>query len=131
MQSFAKVTCRPLFTAERASYPPHLPRLVHGKLNLTFMDLAKAFFVKRGQQCPIVIQTMVPSIDGRNPFVEEIDAYIARLRDLNAGTQISLVQIYSANRPTPHSECGHLPLRALSEIAKRVQAATGLRTEVY
>ena len=85
-----------------------------------------------GQQRPIVIQTMVPSIDGRNPFVPIIEEYIARLRELeNAGTQISLVQIYSANRPTAHSECGHLSLRALSEIAKRVRAATGLRTEVY
>jgi hypothetical protein len=53
-----------------------------------------------GQQRPIVIQTMVPSIDGRNPFASEIEEYIARLRELkNAGTQISLVSAQS--KPAP------------------------------
>ncbi|MCI0748016.1 MAG: radical SAM protein [Verrucomicrobia subdivision 3 bacterium] len=85
-----------------------------------------------GQQRPVIIQTMIPSIHGANPFDGEIEAYAARLRELKeAGAQISLVQIYSANRPTPHSECGHLPLKTLSEVAKRVRAATGLRTEVF
>jgi wyosine [tRNA(Phe)-imidazoG37] synthetase (radical SAM superfamily) len=85
-----------------------------------------------GQQRPIVIQTMVPAVAGQNPFIGEIEEYVARLRELkSAGAQISLVQIYSANRPTPHSECGHLPLKTLSEIAKKVRAATGLRSEVY
>jgi len=85
-----------------------------------------------GQRRAIVIQTMVPSVHGANPFAAEIEAYAARLRELKAaGAQISLVQIYSANRPTPHSECGHLPLKTLSEIAMRVRAATGLVTEVY
>jgi wyosine [tRNA(Phe)-imidazoG37] synthetase (radical SAM superfamily) len=85
-----------------------------------------------GRQRPIVIQTMVPSVHGANPFVTEIEEYTARLRELkHAGAQISLVQIYSANRPTPHSECGHLPLKTLAEIARRVRAATGLCTEVY
>jgi wyosine [tRNA(Phe)-imidazoG37] synthetase (radical SAM superfamily) len=81
---------------------------------------------------PVVIQTMVPAIDGRNPFLKEIAEYAARLRELTQrGAQIQLVQIYSANRPTCHSECGHLSLRALSEIAKEVRARTGLRTEVF
>ena len=48
-----------------------------------------------------------------------------------AGAQISSVQIYSANRPTPHSECSHLPLRTLSNIAKRVREAAGLKAEVF
>jgi wyosine [tRNA(Phe)-imidazoG37] synthetase (radical SAM superfamily) len=85
-----------------------------------------------GRQRPVIIQTMVPAINGENPFLTEIGEYATRLCELrNAGAQISLVQIYSANRPTPHSECAHLPLKALSEIAKAVRAATGLRTEVF
>ena len=45
---------------------------------------------------------------------EEIDQYIQRLRELkDAGAMISLVQIYSATRPTAHSECGHLPLQSV------------------
>jgi pyruvate-formate lyase-activating enzyme len=85
-----------------------------------------------GQQRPVIIQTMIPSIHGQNPFEAEIAEYIARLRELkNAGTLISLVQIYSANRPTPHSECGHLALRTLSKIAKMVRVRTGLHTEIF
>ena len=81
---------------------------------------------------PVVIQTMVPAIDGRNPFDGELSEFIARLNELkSAGAQIALVQIYSATRPSPHSECGHLPLMTLSEIAKQVRAGTGLRTEVF
>jgi wyosine [tRNA(Phe)-imidazoG37] synthetase (radical SAM superfamily) len=84
------------------------------------------------QQRPVVIQTMVPAIDGRNPFEGELHEYIARLNELKAaGGQIALVQIYSASRPGPRSECGHLPLMALSEMAKQVRAGTGLRTEVF
>jgi wyosine [tRNA(Phe)-imidazoG37] synthetase (radical SAM superfamily) len=85
-----------------------------------------------GRQRPVIIQTMVPAINGQNLFSAEIGEYISRLRELKAaGAQISLVQIYSATRPTPHSECGHLPLNTLSSIAKQVRAATGLRTEVF
>lgn len=84
------------------------------------------------RQRPVVIQTMVPAIDGRNPFEGELSEYIARLNELKAaGAQIALVQIYSATRPGPRSECGHLPLMALSEIAKQVRASTSLRTEVF
>jgi wyosine [tRNA(Phe)-imidazoG37] synthetase (radical SAM superfamily) len=81
---------------------------------------------------PVIIQTMAPAIDGHNPFEHELVEYIARLRELKAaGAQISLVQIYSATRPSPHSECGHLPLSVLSGIAKRVRAGTGLHVEVF
>jgi len=85
-----------------------------------------------GRQRPVIIQTMIPAIHGQNPFLDELPEYVARLRELkDAGTVISQVQIYSANRPTHHSECGHLSLNALSEIAGAVRAATGLRAEVF
>ena len=83
-------------------------------------------------QRPVTIQTMVPLINGRNPFEQELPEYIARLRELKAaGACIRLVQIYSATRPTPRSDCGHLPLSVLSAIAKRVRATTGLPVEVF
>jgi hypothetical protein len=64
--------------------------------------------------------------------LEEIDQYALRLLELkNAGAQISLVQIYSATRPTAHSECGHLALKSLSRIAHTVRQVTGLKTEVF
>ena len=48
-----------------------------------------------------------------------------------AGAQIALVQIYSATRPTLHSECGHLPLKVLSNIVHTVRQTTGLKAEVF
>jgi hypothetical protein len=85
-----------------------------------------------GQKRPIVIQSLFPLIDGQEPGGAEIETYASRLQELkDKGAQISLVQIYSATRPTPHSECGHLPLKSLSRIAQTVRAATGLRAEVF
>jgi wyosine [tRNA(Phe)-imidazoG37] synthetase (radical SAM superfamily) len=81
---------------------------------------------------PIVIQSLFPSISGEAPPASEIEAYVQRLRELKeAGAEIPLVQIYSATRPTAHSECGHLPLRTLSAIAQRVREAAGLKAEVF
>lgn len=84
------------------------------------------------RQRPVVIQSLFPSINGEEPSVVEIDQYIGRLKKLkDAGAQISLVQIYSATRPTTHPECGHLPLRTLSQIALTVRNLTGLKAEVF
>ncbi len=81
---------------------------------------------------PVVIQSLFSSIHGAPPGNAEIDAYAGRLRNLRAaGAHIAAVQIYSATRPTPHSECGHLPLRTLSDIARRVREVSGLRAEVF
>jgi wyosine [tRNA(Phe)-imidazoG37] synthetase (radical SAM superfamily) len=84
------------------------------------------------QRRPVVIQSLFPSIDGRGPSPTEIEAYVQRLRGLKeAGADIPLVQIYSATRPTAHPDSGHLPLRTLSLIARRVREETGLTAEVY
>lgn len=81
---------------------------------------------------PVIIQSLFPSINTEPPAPAEIESYIQRLRELKeAGAQIPLVQIYSATRPTVHSECGHLPLQTLSRIARRVREATGLKAEVF
>jgi len=88
--------------------------------------------VKLGRARPIVIQSLFPLMRGAQPPVEEIDAYLERLRELrDAGAKIDYVQVYSAHRPAIHPDCGHLPLRSLSAIAKRVREETGLRAEVF
>ncbi len=81
---------------------------------------------------PVIIQSLFPLIKGQEPDTEEIEKYAHRLQELKAaGAQIDLVQIYSAHRP-PHSpDCGHLPLKRLYYIARRVRAVTGLKTEVF
>jgi hypothetical protein len=61
------------------------------------------------RQRPVVIQSLFPAINEEEPPLEEIEQYSRRLLELkNAGAQISLVQIYSATRPSPNSESGHL-----------------------
>src|SRR5213082_314285 len=91
-----------------------------------------ANILRLARQRPVVIQSLFPAIRGEEPPAHEIEAYAQRLKELKeAGAQIPLVQIYSATRPTPHSECGHLPLRTLSAIARRVRDVAGLKAEVF
>jgi len=105
-----------------------------GRVNRPSVPLEKVLqnILLVGRQRPVVIQSLFPAIHGEEPGLAEIDAYAARLKGLKEqGAHISLVQIYSATRPTPHSECGHLPLRTLSRIAQTVRSVTGLRAEVF
>jgi len=85
-----------------------------------------------GRKRPIIIQSLFPAINGQEPPPQEIDQYTRHLLALKeGGAQISLVQIYSATRPTPRSECGHLPLKVLSNIAQSIRQTTGLNAEVF
>jgi wyosine [tRNA(Phe)-imidazoG37] synthetase (radical SAM superfamily) len=85
-----------------------------------------------GRQRPVVIQSLFPAINDEEPPLEEIEQYAHRLQELkNAGAQISLVQIYSASRPSLNSASGHLPLKVLSRIAHTVRQTTGLPAEVF
>jgi len=104
------------------------------KVNQSEVSLEKvmqnALFI--GRQRPLIIQSLFPLIHGQEPPESEIDQYIQRLKELkDGGAKISLVQIYSATRPTPHSECGHLSLKALSRITHRIREESGLRAEVF
>ncbi len=86
-----------------------------------------------GRERPVVIQSLFPLISGQEPPAEEIEQYVQRLQELKAGgAQISMVQIYSAHRPPHRGDlCGHLPLKSLSYIARRVREITGLKAEVF
>lgn len=104
------------------------------KLNRAQVTLPKILsnILKLGRQRPIVIQSLFPLFHGEEPTESEIGQYAQRLLELkNKGAQISLVQIYSAHRPTSHPNCGHLSLRALSRIAHTVRTVTGLKAEVF
>ena len=85
-----------------------------------------------GRERPIIIQSLFPLLRGEEPVKEEIDAYVDRLRELHdSGANIECVQVYSAHRPAIHPDCGHLPLKTLSAIARRVRDETGLQAEVF
>ena len=85
-----------------------------------------------GRRRPVIIQSLFPAIHGEEPPFEEIKQFAQRLKELKRdGAQISLVQIYSAARPSLHAEYGHLPLKSLSQIAQTVRQVSGLKAEVF
>ena len=95
-----------------------------GKILSNILHLAR--------QRPVTIQSLFPAINGAEPSAEDIEQFAHRLKELKSdGAQISTVQIYSANRPMSHAECGHLPLKTLSHIAQVVRQVSGLKAEVF
>ena len=104
------------------------------KVNRGSVSLEKVLknILSLARQRPVVVQSLFPAIRGEEPPLEEIQQYAQRLRELKAdGAQIALVQIYSAARPMAHAECGHLPLRTLSQIVQTVRQVAGLKAEVF
>lgn len=76
---------------------------------------------------PIVIQSLFMRLNGIGPDDREIDAYIARLKEISAaGGQISLVQIYTVARRPAQAFVGALSNEEVDHITDRVRSATGL-----
>lgn len=112
-----------------AGTQPYLERINQTKVSL---EQVLENILMLGRRRPVIIQSLFPAINNEEPQEAEIEEYIQRLVELKqGGAQIPLVQIYSATRPTPHSEFTHLPLRTLSRIAQKVKKATGLNAEVF
>jgi len=104
------------------------------KVNRTSVCLEKVLsnILLIGRERQIVIQSLFPLLDGQEPPPEEIEFYVGHLQELkSAGARISLVQVYSAHRPSHHPKCGHLPLKSLSRIAQQVREVTGIPAEVF
>jgi wyosine [tRNA(Phe)-imidazoG37] synthetase (radical SAM superfamily) len=81
---------------------------------------------------PVIVQSLFPLTNGQQPPAQEIEEYASRLKELKiAGAQISMVQVYSAHRPPHRPSCEHLPLKSLSQIARRVREVAGLKAEVF
>jgi len=81
---------------------------------------------------PVIVQSLFTSLDGKRLPADELLAYAERLRELKeAGANIPLVQIYSANRPSPKGHCRHLDLRELSAIARLIRKTAGFNAEVF
>ena len=81
---------------------------------------------------PVIIQSLFCQDNNSIPSPADIEQYALCLRDLkDQGAQISMVQVYSATRPTPHSSIRHLPLKTLADIATVVRRIAGLMAEPF
>ena len=84
-----------------------------------------------GRLRPIVIQSLFMRIHGEAPQRDEIDAYVARLRELrDGGCRIKLVQVYTTARTTAEKYVTPLENALLDELAENVRTL-GLRAETY
>jgi wyosine [tRNA(Phe)-imidazoG37] synthetase (radical SAM superfamily) len=125
---WAKLDCGTQAYMDKINRPKACP------VNCTTVSLQQVLdnILKLGRQRPIVIQSLFALVDNEEPPVEEIEQYVQRLKELkHSGANISLVQIYSAHRPSIRAICSHLPLRTLSRIAQRVREVTQLKAEVF
>ncbi len=75
---------------------------------------------------PTVIQSMFLRVKGAPPPAEEIDAYVARLRELVAeGARLMRIDVYTVARPTTEPWATALPDGELDAIAAKVRGALG------
>ena len=81
---------------------------------------------------PIVIQSLFMQVNGSGPTVTEITAYVQRLKEiLQAGGQVTRVQVYTVARPPAESFVSPLNPNDVEAIAERVAKETGLVAEAY
>jgi wyosine [tRNA(Phe)-imidazoG37] synthetase (radical SAM superfamily) len=81
---------------------------------------------------PIVVQTLFMRIHGQLPPVEEIAAYIERLREIVAGGgRIKLVQIHTVARQPAESYAEPLERDEVDALAERVRRETGLTVSAF
>jgi wyosine [tRNA(Phe)-imidazoG37] synthetase (radical SAM superfamily) len=81
---------------------------------------------------PLVLQSLFMRVNGAGPPAEEIDAYVQRIRDVQAaGGRIKLVQVYTVARPPAESFVTSLSDAEVDAIAAKVRAVTGVPAECY
>ena len=81
---------------------------------------------------PLVLQSLFMRINGDPPSAAEIDAYVQRIREIQAGDgKIKLVQVYTVARPPAESFVTSLADAEVDAIAGKVRAGTGVAAECY
>jgi wyosine [tRNA(Phe)-imidazoG37] synthetase (radical SAM superfamily) len=103
------------------------------RVNGTRLPLARvlANLAAVARERPIVVQSLFPTFAGEGPPPQEVEAYVARLRELvEAGGTVQRVQVYTVARPPADPHVGALAPERLAEIAARVKAL-GLPVEVF
>lgn len=81
---------------------------------------------------PIIIQTLMMTIDGRGPDEAETRAYIDRLRDiLDCGGRIEAVQLHTVARRPAEANVGPISSAELQRMADRIREETPLTVLVF
>ena len=81
---------------------------------------------------PIVIQSLFMRVQGAAPSREEIDAYVARLREIvSGGGQIALVQVYTVARRPAQDFVDALMDEEVDRIVHAVRTGVSIPTEAY
>jgi wyosine [tRNA(Phe)-imidazoG37] synthetase (radical SAM superfamily) len=81
---------------------------------------------------PITIQTLFLEWQGQGPGPEELEAYLQRVREVQAAGPVQGIQLYTVARPTPEPEARPLPAALLDALAGRVRAGLpDLPVEVF
>ena len=85
---------------------------------------------------PVILQTMICAVDGKEPPIEERQAWEALLMDLaSSAAELMGIQIYGKARPAPEDPLSEaLPLSCLEERADSLETAlnrTGKRIPVH
>lgn len=81
---------------------------------------------------PIVIQTLLVTIDGRGPDQAEMQAYTERLRSIvSSGGRIEAVHLHTVARPPAEANVGPLSSDKLHRIAEQIREETRLPVFVF
>jgi wyosine [tRNA(Phe)-imidazoG37] synthetase (radical SAM superfamily) len=104
------------------------------KINISrvSLDRVEANLIRLGQSHPFAIQSMFCGIAGEIPDRAEIDAYLDRLRRIQAsGARILEVQLYTLARKPAQDYCTPVTPEFLSNLRARILAESGIAARVY
>jgi wyosine [tRNA(Phe)-imidazoG37] synthetase (radical SAM superfamily) len=80
----------------------------------------------------VTIQTLLPTVDGRDPGDTEADAIAGHVQDIaDAGGDIRLIQLYTTARRPAESRIGMIEDQRLDELAEVMRARTRVPVKVY
>jgi len=81
---------------------------------------------------PMVIQSLFMRVNGSPPSSAEVDAYVARLKEIkDDGGTIAYVQVYTVSRKPAQTSVTPLANEEVDAIVRAVAEGTGLPAEAY
>lgn len=85
-----------------------------------------------GQELELTIQSLFPTVDGKDPGDAEYDAFAERINEITAkGAKLRLVQVYTTARRPATDRIGMIEDARLDEIGARIASRVDVPVEVY